>query len=456
MRGAKSTGSYVTEMRMSLQTTFDGRHGPVYVWQLATFGGADMCMCALAVPQSLCSYIQQKQTCFQELHASFNLRSYHWSRAVDFAVEEINQDQSFLPNITLGFRMYDSCLSLARSNKAITWLLAGGGAEFPNYGYQGKSPLASVIADSGSTESIAIARWLGLYRYPQISYFASSTLLSDKLQFPSFFRMIPSDDFQARGLAQLVFHFGWTWVGILSTENDYGQQGSQILKEELSKFEICIAFHETIPLIAQDSKINQIVEKVTTSTAKVILVFSSDPYIWPVMEKLYKLNATRKVWVASEGWSTAAIVSNIDIAKVMSGTIGFAIQKGEMPGFREFLLRIHPSSFPNDTFLKSFWEYAFRCQWSSGEPNATRQDQVVKNLCTSQEDLGTFSNTSISEPDFRIGYAVYNAVYAVAHALRNMQSCVPGCGPFINNTCADVLNFRPWEVRKHSNHFVLM
>ncbi|XP_078524874.1 extracellular calcium-sensing receptor-like [Lissotriton helveticus] len=121
-------------------------------------------------------------------------KSYPWAQGIDFAVAEINQDQGFLPNITLGFRIYDSCLSMARSLKAIMWLLAGGSAGFPNYGCENKSPLAAVIADSGSTESIAIARWLGLYRYPQISYFASSTLLSDRLQFPSFFRTVPSDD----------------------------------------------------------------------------------------------------------------------------------------------------------------------------------------------------------------------------------------------------------------------
>ncbi|XP_069072148.1 extracellular calcium-sensing receptor-like [Pleurodeles waltl] len=335
---------------------------------------------------------------------------------------------------------------MARSLKAVIWLLAGGSVGFPNYGCHNSSPLAAVIADSGSTESIAIARWLGLYRYPQISYFASSTLLSDRLQFPSFFRTIPSDDFQARSIARLVVHFGWTWVGLLSTENDYGQLGSQILKEELSKSGICIAFHETIPLIAQNTQIGRVVDKVMKSTANVILVFSSDPYLWPVIERLYRLNASRKIWVASEGWSTASIVSAEDISTILRGTVGFAIQKGEMPGFREFLFRLQPSVFPNDPFIKRFWEYTFACQWPSLEINSTILYQVPQSLCTGHEDLKKFSDPYFGGPDLRISYAVYNAVYAVAHALKAMKSCAPGYGPFINDTCTDIQKVRPWEV----------
>ncbi|XP_078524877.1 extracellular calcium-sensing receptor-like [Lissotriton helveticus] len=153
---------------------------------------------------------------------SFSIRSYHWARAIDFAVHEINQDGTFLPNVSLGVRIFDSCLSLTRSLMGITWLLAGDDQGLPNYRYPDKPPLAVIIADSGTTKSIAIGRWLGLHRYPQISYFASSTVLSDKVQFPSFFRTIPSDDFQARGLAQLILHY----LKSVSFRNKLGEEMS--------------------------------------------------------------------------------------------------------------------------------------------------------------------------------------------------------------------------------------
>lgn len=43
-------------------------------------------------------------------------------------------------------------------------------------------------------------------------------------------------------------------------------------------------------------------------------------------------------------------------------------------------------------------------------------------------------------------HSVYKAVYAVAHALHNLEYCVPGQGPFTGQSCADINNFEPWQV----------
>ncbi|XP_078524894.1 extracellular calcium-sensing receptor-like [Lissotriton helveticus] len=382
--------------------------------------------------------------------STLSIRAYGWVLALMFTINEINQEQWLLPNITLGFLIYDTCQSLMRTLQGTIRMLTGKEKPILNYQCGKQTPLTGIIGESRSTASLSIARLLGLYRYPQVSYFSSSPLLSDKLQFPSFFRTIPSDIVQALGLAQLVAHFGWTWVGIVSSEDDYGTLGSQLLKEELLKLGVCIAFHKAFPIIPLTMKMGFSLDVVKSSSASIILVLSPDHFLLPVMEELSRQNVTGKVWIATEAWSTSPSISNKkELQQMLRGTIGLTVKEGTMPGLKEFLLGLNPSTATGDHFVKLFWEQAFGCQWTTTKDSLTLGHVELNestNICTGLEKLQQFKSQNSDEYDPRISYNIYNAVYAVAHALQDMRSCLPGNGPFISKTCGDITNIRPWQL----------
>ncbi|XP_075434013.1 extracellular calcium-sensing receptor-like [Ascaphus truei] len=344
---------------------------------------------------------------------TFESQRYQSMRAMIFTIEEINSNPDLLPNISLGFQIFDSCTSMGRTVEGTFWLLSGGKGSIPNYRCHRGPPLAGVIGESVSTRSILMAHILGLYRYPQISYFATSSLLSDRTQFPSFFRTVPSDVFQSRGLAQLVSYFNWTWVGLVAEDNDYGQEVILSTKTEILRAGACVAFTDSILVGRPDRNAPHLSRVIAESNANVVVVFSNDLNFLPVVEELLRHNVTGKSWVASESWSTSSLVSKERYWGILWGTIGFALHSGHIPGFREFLNAGHPKKTPDDIFMIEFWEQNFSCKLErpgTQLPNGTR-------LCTGQESLGrTFSGINA----LVVTYSIHLAVYALAWALQDV------------------------------------
>ncbi|XP_029440292.1 extracellular calcium-sensing receptor-like [Rhinatrema bivittatum] len=378
----------------------------------------------------------------------FNVIYYRLAQSFIFATEEINKDGSLLPNLTLGFSIRDSCGSMLMAIEDTIHLLTQGKEPIANYRCRARPPLVTVVGEDRSKLSVPMATLLGVYQFPQISYASSVATLSDKTRFPSFLRTTPSDDFQAFGLARLVTHFRWTWVGIVAEDSDYGQQGSQILKKELEKAGICIEFLTALPTFSSKQKTDHLVEMIEKSTAKAIIVFSTFSSLSPVMLEVSRKNITGRVWIASDGWSTFTSFSG-DVLKTCEGVLGFSIRRGYMPGFREHLIQIHPTKTPADIFIRTFWEKTFNCKWPTHGLNQTGSDMANGGLvkfCTGNESLQALNIPFLDMSDLSTSYNAYNAMYSIAHALLNLSSCQPGQGPFKNGSCASIQDFKPWQL----------
>lgn len=50
-------------------------------------------------------------------------------------------------------------------------------------------------------------------------------------------------------MAQMVLHFGWTWVGTIAADDDYGKYGIKDFKEQVEEAGVCISFSETLPKV---------------------------------------------------------------------------------------------------------------------------------------------------------------------------------------------------------------
>lgn len=95
-----------------------------------------------------------------------------------------------------------------------------------------------------------------------MSHYATCACLSDKQQYPNFFRTIPSDQFQANALAKLVKHFGWTWIGAVHSDSDYGNSGMASFLDAALREGICVEYIESYFRTDPSSKIQRVADAI--------------------------------------------------------------------------------------------------------------------------------------------------------------------------------------------------
>ncbi|KAG7497020.1 extracellular calcium-sensing receptor-like [Solea senegalensis] len=368
-------------------------------------------------------------------------RAFRWAQTMRLAVEEINQNPVLLPNHTLGYTIFDSCGYPLTGQRAVLSMLNGVSEENSSMCTNASSLLA-VIGASGSAQSIVLSRILQPFRIPMISYSSSCTCLSDRQKYPTFFRVIPSDDFQVKAIARMLVHFNWTWVGLLRGDNDYGRFAAKGLLKELQETKVCVAYQEMIPLPYTHQGGLRIMKVMHSSTAKVVVVFAGEGEMTTFLRDYMTQNITGIQWVGSEAFISVSAFSEREYYPYLGGTIGFGTRKGHISRLGDFLQTVNPKRYPDNVLVHELWESLYGC---SPFPSSVTQMPPCSGQETLLEQHSAYMNTSSP----RVTYNVYKAVYAIAHSLHNLLLCQPGRGPFQNKSCAQSNNIHPWQLQHY-------
>uniref|UniRef100_A0A671N9M9 G-protein coupled receptors family 3 profile domain-containing protein n=1 Tax=Sinocyclocheilus anshuiensis TaxID=1608454 RepID=A0A671N9M9_9TELE len=327
--------------------------------------------------------------------ACLNLREFKFAQTLIFAIEEINNSTQLLPDVSLGYKIYDSCGSIAQTIQSGMALM------------------------NGYDKTLNDTSWLNMWLihcfvvvvvvFSQISHFATCACLSDRKRYPSFFRTIPSDYYQSRALAQLVKHFGWTWVGTVRSRSDYGNNGIAAFEEAAKEEGVCIEYSEAIFRTDPQEQFLKTLEVIKKGTARVVLAFIALGDFVPLVNLIAQHNITGLQWVGTESWITSRTLAETKEYSFLSGAVGFAIANAKLVGLQEFLVNVHPDKEPRNELLKEFWETAFQCSFRKSGSGG----------CTGSEKLAELKNEYTDVSELRIANKVYTAVYAVAHTLHN-------------------------------------
>ncbi|CAI5791110.1 vomeronasal type-2 receptor 26-like [Podarcis lilfordi] len=162
-------------------------------------------------------------------------------------MNEINNNDHLLPNTTLSSIITPTVLNEVGSCAGTMELLFQNQGNPINYICDKTYKLMAIIGGLTSHNSKQMPHILNIYKMPQLSYKSFNPALSDKTQFPSVYRMMPNERPQYVGIVQLLQHFGWTWIGLIISDDDIGEILLRTLMPWLYQNNICVAFKEIIP-----------------------------------------------------------------------------------------------------------------------------------------------------------------------------------------------------------------
>lgn len=95
-------------------------------------------------------------------------KNYQHVLALEFAVKKINENPFILPNVTLGFHMYDIYSDARLTYQATMQLISTKNKFIPNYECGLKNKLSAIIGGLHSETSHLITNALGIYKTPQV------------------------------------------------------------------------------------------------------------------------------------------------------------------------------------------------------------------------------------------------------------------------------------------------
>ncbi|XP_003781664.1 G-protein coupled receptor family C group 6 member A isoform X1 [Otolemur garnettii] len=381
----------------------------------------------------------------------FEISIFLQALAMIHTIEMIN-NSTLLSGVKLGYEIYDTCTEVTVAMAAALRFLSKFNCsretvEF-QCDYSSYMPRVRAVIGAGYSEiTMAVSRMLNLQLMPQVSYESTAEILSDKIRFPSFLRTVPSDFYQTKAMAHLIQKSGWNWIGIITTDDDYGRLALNAFAIQTAEKNVCIAFKEVLPAFFSDKtiedRINQTLEKIIAEAqVNVIVVFLRQYHVFSLFNKAIERNIN-KIWIASDNWSTATKITTIPNVKKIGKVVGFAFRRGNMSSFHAFLQNLYMFPSDNNKLLHEYATLLSACAYVKdsdlsqcifNHSQATLSYKVKKNIGRNFFLRHDFLRDH-TEPG--VIHSIQLAVFALSYAIRDLCQ---------DRDCQNSNAFQPWEL----------
>ncbi|KAI8894070.1 periplasmic binding protein-like I [Globomyces pollinis-pini] len=200
-----------------------------------------------------------------------------------------------------------------------------------------KQGVVAVVGSGYSSLSILTSLVLQNYKIPQCCGSSSNPSLSDKKQYPNFFRAMPTDASQAEAMVGYAIASGWKKIAIIHTNEDYGSGLANYITNlaRTSSIEILAKVNVKIGVTAAEAKPQ--VQTVQESGARIIIYCGYVEELSVIIPIANELGIMQKdyVWMASDSMYDLHLF-NPSMAPIYGGLISFYPREAAGPEAQPF------------------------------------------------------------------------------------------------------------------------
>jgi len=214
-------------------------------------------------------------------------------------------------------------------------------------------------------------------------------------------------------MVSLMFHFEWTWIGLVITDDDQGIQFHSDLREEMQRHAICLAFVIMIPesIKLYNTKFKIYDQQLMTSSAKVTIIYGKMISTLGLSFRRWAYLVARRIWITTSKLDDITYDKDFSL-DFFHGTVIFVHHHNDIATFRNFMQTINTSKYPVDISQSMGQWNHFNCSISK---NKKKMDFFMLKNPLEWLTQHTFDMVLSEE-----GYNLYNAVYAVAHTYHEL------------------------------------
>nr|XP_055075301.1 taste receptor type 1 member 1-like [Misgurnus anguillicaudatus] len=351
---------------------------------------------------------------------TFTKSGYFMFQVMRYAVEEINNSTTLLPNVSLGYDIFDHCTDTKNFPSVLNFMSQNGSIKPREKLISHQSKVIALTGPYGSSRTISVAQVLTVDLIPMVNYGASSYELDNKLKYPTFIRTVPSSNDLIQMIIRIIQWFGWNWVAFLGGPDNYSEDGLKLFYKYTTNTSICLAYQDTIRI---GGNYNQTLKKINSLNINVIVVYAVAMYVENFIRAAIANNIQGKVWIAGQGWSMhQQLLKEPGIEKI--GTvIGINDRVMSLPGFDKFIYKAKAT--PN---------------------NGNVKNEVQSKICNQECKEGALLTAEqIINEDPSYAFGVYSSIHSIAHALHKVLQCKI-------NQCSKNITVKPYmllrEIKK--------